>query len=272
MQRLIQVAVSDASLLGPFCASVRPHLDGPATVEGPATGTWGLGFASGGELLVRKGPLTPAWRAGEALMKLSARHLLVATDSAPAPRHLEERQPLRHRDWLFAASGTESLGPAFATAAQALLPTYAFSHRRFPEPTEALMMLLMAGLERANARDVRDLTTHAMQRGLADGVAVIRRVMAETRVTEKPPGVVIGLHLDGWLFTLPVGRPVWYTQHQGTGPDPRPGRPPRHDHLRGLVISDAPPEGIRDVVWLPGDTGLEVGLDCEPRRFSLENA
>lgn len=269
MQRLLQLAVSDASLLGTFAASVRRNLDGPASATTPTTGTWGMGLSMSGELLVRKGPLGAGFTPSRILSDLRARQVLLAVDSAPTPRHLEERPPLRHRDWLFAASGTTSLGPGFAAAAQALLPTYAFSHRRFPENGEALMMLLMAGLERANARDIRDLTTRAVQRGLADGVRVIRRVMAETRVSETPPGVVVGLHLDGWLFTLPIGRPAWYTVHHGTGPDPRPGRPPRHEHLRGLVVSDAPPEGVNDVVWVSGQQGLEVGLDVEPRLFAL---
>lgn len=265
MQRLIQIAVSDASLLPAFAASIAPTLDALAR---DLAGTWGIGEVRGGELLIRKGPLSDAFRPSQVLADLRARQLLLATDAAPLPRHLDERQPLRHRDWIMAASGLDTLGPGFAEAAQRRLPTYAFSQRRFPEASEAVMMLMMAALERRNARDVRDLTTRSVRRALADGVAVVREVMAETRASETRPGVTLALAIDGVLFFVPIDRPAWLKAFHGTGADPRPGRPPRNDHLRALVVTDGSELGD-DATAVPPGWGIEVGLDTMPHHFRL---
>jgi hypothetical protein len=270
MQRLIQIAVSDASLLPAFATSVAPTLDGLADVGGGGhgPGTWGIGEVRGGEPLVRKGPLASAATPSRLLSELRARQALYAADGAQLPRHLDERQPLRYRDWIMAASGLDTLGPGFAEAAQRRLPTYAFSQRRFPEASEAVLMLLMAALERRNARDLRDLTTRSVRVGLADGVAVIREVIAETRASETRPGLVIGLAIDGVLFFLPIDRPAWLKAFHGTGADPRPGRPPRNEHLRAIVLSDGPGLG-EDATQIPLGWGIEVGLDTLPHHFRL---
>lgn len=266
MQRLIQIAVSDASLLPAFSASVAPGLDALGRVGD--RGTWGVGEVRGQEPLVRKGPLASGFSTARVLGELRARQVIFSADATALPRHLDERQPLRYRDWIMAASGLDTLSPGFAEAAQRRLPTYAFSQRRFPEASEAVMMLLMAALERKNARDLRDLTTRSVRAGLADGVQAIREVIAETRVSEARPGLAIGLAIDGFLFFLPIDRPAWLKAYHGTGADPRPGRPPRNDHLRAIILSDAPELG-EDATQIPVGWGIEVGLDTLPHHFRL---
>lgn len=269
MQRLIQIAVSDASLLPAFTASIAPTLDTLGAVGD--RGTWGIGEVRGQEPLVRKGPLTSGFSTAQVIGALRSRQALFSADGSPSPRHLDERQPLRYRDWIMAASGLDALGPGFAEAAQRRLPTYAFSQRRFPEASEAVMMLLMAALERKNARDLRDLTTRSVRAGLAEGVQAIREVIAETRVSEARPGIAIGLAVDGVLFFLPIDCPAWLKAYHGTGADPRPGRPPRNDHLRAIVLSDGPALG-EDATQVPPGWGIEVGLDTLPHHFRLTSA
>jgi|GEM_PF-1321456 len=265
MQRLIQLAVSDASLLPAFVASMAVPLDA-LVADAPPGGSWGVGEVVGGDILIRKGPLRAPFRPSQLLAETRARQLVVCLDTTKDPRHLDERQPLRHRDWLVTASGVDSLGPGFAAAAQAILPTYAFSHRQFPNPAEALMMLMMAALERRNARDIRDLTTRSIRRGIADGVKIIREVMAETRVEETRPGVVLSLAIDGFLFVVPIDSPAWVATFHGTGPDPRPNRSPLNEHLRAVIVSDGAGVGPGAALVPPG-RAVEIGLDVEPRHF-----
>ena len=171
VQSLIGLAVSDAALLRAFAEAHRGVLDVTASWPGPPSGMWGIGFHAHGEMLVRKGPLrdrkgTEGGLVAGHLRDIRARHVVIVAERHDVMHKLEDCSPLRYRDWLFAATGADSLGAGFAERVQAQLPTYAFSTKRYPTADEAVMMLIMSALERMNARDTRDLTTRAIQRAL----------------------------------------------------------------------------------------------------------
>lgn len=266
MQRLIGLAISDGALLRAFAEGHPKVLDVAASMEDDSRqrgGHWGLGFHSHGEMLVRKGPLAALkpHAVGNHLRDVRSRHAILIAQSEPHGR-LEDVPPLRYRDWLFASSGAQSLGPSFASRVQAELPTYAFSHKRHPSADEAVMMLVMASLERANARDTRDLTTRAVQRALTAASA------SATRLADDPAAVslLVVLHVHGHLFAFGLGRPLWLARFRGTGEAARPGRLPRHEHLRVIVVGDKTDEAA---AWEQVPTGLGVELDhgCEVAFF-----
>lgn len=267
MQTVIGLAVSDASLLKAFAENQARALDlgADAGPTPPGTvGMWGLGFNAHGEMLVRKGPLSglkPGSMSAH-LRDVRARHVVLAAEVGGAHKKLEECSPLRYRDWLFAASGADSLGAGFAAKVQAELPTYAFSTKRHPGAEEAVMMLVMAALERANARDTRDLTTRAIQRALTNASAALRR-LAEDEGAVK---LLVVLHVAGHLFAFGLGRPVWLARFRGTGDAVRPGRLPRHEHLRVVLVGDrTDPEAAWEQV--PVGLGVEIDASCEVAHF-----
>ncbi len=265
-QALIGLAVSDASLLKAFAETHHEVLELHAgwDLQGARHGVWGLGFHAHGEMLVRKGPLRTLTAEGliAQLRDVRARHLVLVAEQHEAGKKLEDCSPLRYRDWLFATTGAATLGAGFAERVQAELPTYAFSHKRHPSHDEAVMMLMMAALERMNARDTRDLTTRAIQRAIGAAAEDLRRLAeAHERVS-----LLATLHVNGNLFIMAIGRPIWIARFRGTGDAARPGRLPRHDHLRALVIGDRTPA---EVAWeeLPRGLGAEIDGACELIQF-----
>jgi len=266
MQALVGLAVSDAALLKAFSESQRRVLDLTAHWDASTSrnSMWGIGFHAHGEMLVRKGPLRgnlPGAMAGH-LKDVRARHVVLVAEVHDTTRKLEDCSPLRYRDWLFAATGADTLGPTFPAQVQSELPTYAFSTKRHPTHDEAVMMLVMAALERMNARDTRDLTTRAIQRALGVAAERLRGLADDANKVE----LLVTLHVNGHLFVFAIGRPIWIARFRGTGDVVRPGRFTRNEHLRALVIGDRTTDAA---VWeqLSPGLGAEVDIACDLVQF-----
>ncbi len=266
MQALVGLAVSDAALLRAFAEAQPRVLDVTASWDATTAtnGMWGIGFHAHGEMLVRKGPLrghVPGAMARH-LKDVRARHVVLVAEVHDTARKLEDCSPLRYRDWLFAATGAHTLGDTFTTRVQAELPSYAFATKRHPTHEEAAMMLVMAALERANARDTRDLTTRAIQRALGAAAERLRTLADDVSKVE----LLVTLHVNGHLFVFAIGRPVWIARFRGTGDAVRPGRFVRNEHLRALVIGDKTSDSVG---WeqLPTGLGAEVDIACELVQF-----
>lgn len=256
MQRMLGVAVSDAALLRTFAEAHSKPLE-IATPAGPHEGVWGIGFHSHGEMLTKKGPMNRGASMLKHLRDVRARHVVLVSDTDAPSRHLDDRVPLRYRDWLFAMTGEATLGADFARAVQAELPTYAFSQKRQPSPEEAALMVFMDALERVNARDTRDLTTRAIQRAVAVAAAKIRTLSPDA-------AALFMLHVPGTLITLGIGRPVWVARFRGAGevvrhPHPAHARPARSEHLKAVLIGDRTSDGVP---WEPLGEGLAAELDA----------
>lgn len=283
---LIGLAVSDSALLRAFAEAQPRVVDvtasiAPGAAEVGRTGTWGLGFHAHGEMLVRKGPLRGILPGAivKHLRDVRARHVVLCAEARGESRKLEDTSPLRYRDWLFAATGADSLGPGFAARVQASLPTYAFSHKLHPTAEEAVMMVAMGALERANARDTRDLTTRATQRAIGAACAELRRLADEGAQVK----LLVTLHVPGHLFVFALGRPIWLARFRGAGEAARHGRLPRHEHLRAMVIGDrtAEPQAVVDpthrerppevVAWerLPEGLAAEIDASCNLVQFPV---
>lgn len=258
MQAVLGIAVSDAALLRTFADAHQRQLDVLAA-SGAESGTWGLGFHAHGEMLIKKGPMTRGTVIGKHLKDIRARHLVLVADGDSEARHLEERCPLRYRDWLFAMTGGASLGADFGRKVQLELPTYAFSQKRHPTAEEAVMMVVMDSLERQNARDTRDLTTRSIQRAVGFAAERVRRLASA-------PEAVVVLHVPGHLFAFGVGRPVSIARFKGSGEAVvRPGRLGRNDHLRAVLVADETTEGAAwEQVGLELAVQVDVACDVQP--------
>jgi hypothetical protein len=269
MQRLILVAVTDAALMPEFAQAEAEALEA-ALAPGSGGGSWGLGLAGADALLVRRGPR----RAGDGgvprlLGDVRSRQALAFVDGHVDARPVEATQPFRHRDWLLGVAGADAIPQGFAAAAKARFPDHGAAGGHVPENAEAVVSVVMAALGGRNARDVQDLTTRAVRLGLGDAARALEGLL-EAAGGLAGPGLVLGLMRPPHAFLVPVGRvgPLWYRTTQGTGQDPRPGRPPRHEHLRGVIAGAGAPLDARSVA-VPVGSALELGLDCRPQAFPL---
>ncbi len=254
MEILFGIAVNDASLCATFASEVKAWLDPLAQLS---DGQLGLGFYGSGEMLTRKQPIVPRADHMRLVRDLSARQALIwATTTRPAS--LEQGAPLRYRDWLVAATGTESLGPEFVARTRAELSDFAFADRRKTTPDEALMMVFMDTLHRASLLDAREFTTESLWR--AFGTAVTRvRTLAGTNETR----LSVLLHRHGQLFALNLGRSLRVRAMNGLDGSAR-RRSAGHRHFRGVVVSDQWADEGELVA-----SGCEVGADAVPRMVSL---
>jgi hypothetical protein len=232
------LVVSDASGLATFA---EHRADVLAIAEGgDPRGTWGLGFHSNGDMLVKKGPIATVGDIGKLLQHVRARHLLLAADLERVPRRtLEDAQPLRHRDWLFAASGTAAVREQdFVREVQQSLPGTVFATKRSATPEEAIMMILMDAMYRAGSQDARKLSGAAIRGALAAGVTRLREIAGA-----RSSGLAFMLHDRDRIFAVSLGRALHMARGQGVGGGRRSGRGSHHAHLRSLVVADWLPRG-----------------------------
>lgn len=257
MQRLMGVVVNDATLLRALVERHAGVFDlGPLGRRG----FWGLGFRGNGEVLIKRSPLAAARETAAVLRDVRARHVVLAADGAPASRRLlEDAQPLRYRDWLFAASGTDALGDGFVAAAQAATRLSTFSARRAVTPDEALMLVFMDALYLGHVRDTRKLETDALRAAVVAGAAVVRELAGDAA-----DALAVCLCGHDHLYATSLGRPLHTAVVTGEAwaREARSTAARQQAHLRALLVSDAPSgEGL---VWEPLEGGVMVGPDAAP--------
>ena len=234
-QRLLGLVVNDAALMPAFAERHAELL--ALTAPDAARGVWGLGFHGHGEMLVKKNPVASPQSVGAALQQVRARHVIIAADIDPPSRQsLEDAQPLRYRDWLFAASGTAPLRDVeFIRAVQRSLPDTAFAHKRGATAEEALTNHFMETLHRAGARDGRKPTTAIVRQALGTAVRSLRELIGDTPIA-------VMLHDHKHLFALSLGRPLYTAALAGVAPVSGERRPARATdqlaHVRASIIRD----------------------------------
>lgn len=265
MERVIGLVVNDASAVGAFASR---HAQTLAITEGVGRGRWGVGFLGNGDLLVKKAPISDRFDVTGVLSEVRARHVVLVARSDAQAFEPDEAQPLRYRDWLFVATGIASLPEGFVDAVQAAMPDTAFADKRGASRDEALQMLFMRALGRASVRDARELTTVNVRRALVDATERLREIVGDA----PRPELAVVLHSDGYLFGLALGRALHVASFEGLETAPR-RRGPRsagtYDHLRAVVLTDAPPDGAGGMSSLGAWAGVEIGGDCEVTPFEL---
>lgn len=257
MQRLIGVVVNDATLLGALAERYAGAFD-LGSLGG--RGFWGLGFRGNGELLIKRSPLTAATEAVAALGDVRARHVVLAADGAPTSRRLlEDAQPLRYRDWLFAASGTDALDDAFVAAARGASRLSSFGSRPGVTPDEALMLVFMDALYAGHVRDTRKLEPVTLAAAVVAGVARVRELAGDAA-----DALAVCLCGHEHLYATSLGRPLHRAVVTGEGwaREARSASARQQAHLRGVIISDAP--GADGLAWEPLADGVVVGPDASP--------
>ncbi|TNF29421.1 MAG: hypothetical protein EP329_15795 [Deltaproteobacteria bacterium] len=261
MQRLTGVVVSDATLLASF---VGLHADLMDVSDLGRRGTWGLGFHGNGEMLIKRAPLGGMARPAEVLATVRARHVVLSADGDPGPRRtLVEAQPLRYRDWLFAASGTSTLGDDFVARVQETTTSTSFAAKRGATPEEALMMVFIDALYRGHARDTRKLPVATLREAIAEGSARLRELAGAERLS-----LAVLLHAHEQLFAVPLGRPLFVNSFSGAshGRTERTAEARRLAHLRAVAVSD---HMVGNDRWTNLETPAHVGIDCEVSSFPI---
>lgn len=261
MQRLTGMVVSDAALLPSF---VELHAELADVSDLGRHGSWGLGFHGNGEMLIKKAPLSGMASPAAVLAKVRARHVVLVADGDPGPRRtIVDGQPLRYRDWLFAASGTESLADDFVARVQETTTSTSFAAKRAATPEEAVMMVFIDALYRGHARDTRKVPVSTLYEAIGEASARLHELAGDKRLS-----LAVLLHAHALLFAVPLGRPLFVTRFSGAshGRAGRTAEARRLAHLRAVAVSDRMVGNDR---WTNLLTPVQVGVECEVTPFDI---
>ncbi len=263
---LLAVKIDDADLLrcalGPLGRSTG--------LAGAQVAAVGSGVFQGNDVLLSRRPGSLGPVDVLSMAQGTSDGLLLATlDEPPAGRHFSEEAipPLRHRQWLFAASGerataTPGLGRAFEA-----LPDWLRRLGAAGDLAELAFLHFLGELHRAGG----------LQGPAADPAAAAEALRSAARaISTLPGGADLGLVALGGrsLVALRRERPLAQRLIRGLdgcedcglpagAPESSPiGR--AHRRLRGIAVTDAPLDG-GGWVALPEQTIFSVDRSLEPR-------
>lgn len=246
MQALLGLTVSDPLAMGEVWRLAGSLLD---VTAGLTRGCWGLGHVREGEPLVRRAKIHRAVALEAALVDAGSHQLLVAVDEEPrACPHAEVVQPLRYRDWLFAAAGggAQEADAGVVGRVAAALGELASAPRTLPE---ALTFGAVEALTRAQMLDRRVTRPELLGAVVCEGFE---------RVAEAGPEVPLAALalVRGVIVGWARGRPLFVWQGTRSW-----GPRARRRTVRATVVTDRVPPGVGGQDRQITDGGLVVTAD-----------
>lgn len=268
MERVIAAIVNDPAELAEVLSTHREMFQ---IADGLRRGGWGIGYHQHGEILVRKQPLRGPVDVAAALAATGRCHQVAwAGPPLASPFRLEQVQPLRYRNWLFACTGGRGLSEPFVARVTEHVAGFTAHGRRLAGAPEAIMLVFMRALHAAGELDHRGGVSLGIRRGLQAGARALRDLLGD--LWERVALAVV-LHVRGLTFGLSLGRALHRVEltcggRGGDGRGPRAGASSPQPRGRGLVITD------RDVhqphTTLPRWSALELRGPDDATSFSLD--
>ena len=261
MERLLGFAINDTSFLPKVVNAHRGIFD---IGVGLADGGWGLGVHRYGEMLVQKRRISAAIDSAAEIVRAGARHsVLHVAPRRPGLFDLEQVQPYRYRNWLFAAVGAQALPPHFVDAASSTLQGFTAEGRWMSCPIESAMLTYMNALHRVGELDRTRAHTRRLREAVFSGTDDLRR-LADQGADLNLAAV---LHVRDYTYALSMGRPLALRSLNDTGSTQGPlGRAGRH--VRALAFITDAPTGWGEV--LPAWSVAEIGPTAEVDVLSLD--
>ncbi len=255
MERLLGFAINDVSLLARI-VNTYPSLF--AIDRGLSDGGWGLGVHRNGEVLVQKRRISASIDGAKEVLGAASRHVVMhASPRRPGLFDLEQVQPYRYRNWLFASVGAVGLSDRFVRHSSEELRGFTAEGRWMSCPVESAMLIFMHALHRGGELDRTRVHTRVLRRALIAGASDVMRLAAD----EPSLKMAFVLHVRDYTYALSLGRAL------GHRPLPLPGTLSASRHLRSLAFTTDPSEGWGETVapW----SALEVGPRGEHHVFAL---
>ncbi|MSP15522.1 MAG: class II glutamine amidotransferase [Myxococcales bacterium] len=272
MTRLFGVTCNEPERLPCALHSARAALTADTAPHG-----WGLGFYQGGEVLLQRHP-KPAGRVDfhGVLTSLKAEYAIGHVREAGFPAKLENTQPFRFRQWVFAHSGALADSDLLRGSLSSAIPDFLCRNIRGGTDSELIFHLVLSYLHDAGRIDDSGLPAAEAGRALADAVRAVQRFAAQAGAA--PPGLDLVLTNGRILLAVRSGRPMWWRRTNGLA-DCAPcreqaRRPVAHEHLRAILVVGDPAVIEPGLGWeeLPDGTLLQVTRDLQVSAASLARA
>ncbi|MDP6945360.1 MAG: hypothetical protein QF464_14525 [Myxococcota bacterium] len=257
MERLLGFAINDTSFLEPV---VKDHGAIFDVARGLSDGGWGLGVHRHGEMLVQKRRVSASIDSEYEVITSGARHsVLHAAPRQPGLFDLEQVQPHRYRNWLFAAAGAYTLPSRFVAETSRVLQGFTAEGRWMACPVEGIMLLYMHALHSVGELDRVRPHTRALRRAMVAGTTAVTTLLGGPDHTN----LALVLHVRNYTYAMSLGRRVSLKSLYPTGDTygslGRPGR-----HVRAVaVMNDAPAGWGEDLSpWSMIEIGPDAGVEA----------
>lgn len=193
--------------------------EGASLVARPREGItpgWGLGFHHAGDLLLKRRPIEDRreLRVAELVRDVRADVLVAHVRTATVgPLRTENTHPFRHRQWLFAQTGTVAATPAIRARMLESLPGFLQRSVRGETDSEVFFFLVLSFMHDAGVLDRSDTSAEATREALRSTVALIERLHAEEGVEPGPQNALLAS--PDALFLLAAGAPAAHKLFRG---------------------------------------------------------
>jgi len=261
MERLLGFAINDTSFLEGVVSDHAPIF---GVARGLSDGGWGLGVHRHGEMLVQKRRVSAIIDSVSEVVRAGARHsVLHAGPRQPGLFELEQVQPYRYRNWLFAAVGAQALPRSFAAETSRVLQGFTAEGRWMSCPVEGIMLLYMHALHSVGELDRGRPHTRYLRRAVAAGTTAVRTILGD----EGASNLGFILHVKDYTYALSLGRPMAYRSLYPTGDIYGSlGRAGRHVQAVAVMNDASEAWGQTLEPW----TMLEIGPDAAVEVMSVD--
>lgn len=266
VNRLVAYIGNDPERIACALHPARPALH--MFSSGPAA-DWGLGFVQSGDVLLQKRLRSQSAQVDffDLAHELRADALLGRATQGDSERsNTANADPFRFRYWLFGAVGEfGDFAPIHARLLDSI-PEFLRRNIRGHSPSEQLFHLFLAFLHDAGLLDSLLAQPEPARRALAESVAFVDRLLAESGGASTKLAVVA---TDGrCLVALSHGHPVQYLEIRGIAacqicrakqPEEKRERPIAHERLRAVIVEADHQQGKR-AGWHPVPEGGAISV------------
>ncbi len=253
MSRLFGFVINDAQRVGCALYPAREALIAASAPEG-----WGLASYQGGEVLLQRHPkpVTGALDFYRYAREQRTDYLVGHVREPGTPAKLDNTEPFRFRQWVFARSGGTKLGTA---AVLEQVPDFLRRNIRGQDPVEVLFHLFLSFLHEANRLDDPNMKVADGARALGEALAIADKATVDAGGTPAAANVMA---TNGRiLLAVRSGRPMWAQTIRGIADCPvcaeAAGESLRgdrrrfpHEHLRSILLVSEPahvPSGFEEI-------------------------
>jgi glutamine amidotransferase len=227
---------------------------------------WGLGYAQGGEVLLKRNPRpTDVVDFYDALASVASDYIIMHADD-PATDHdahtgNDNTQPFRYKKWLYAQAGAIDAFEEIKPALLDHIPEFMRRNIRGKTPAEHIFHVFLAFLHDAGVVMDHNLPLAQSRRALRDALAMVFSLITRAGGTAGPGNIVVTNSRS--MLAVRLGQPLHVRRFK------QPGRDKGHEFRAVLIASEVtdPGEGFEEI---PDRSVITVTRDLQIDIVPLE--
>ncbi|RMH42438.1 MAG: hypothetical protein D6689_08285 [Deltaproteobacteria bacterium] len=222
--------------------------------EGPVA-SWGLGYAHGGEVLLRRHP-RPTDRVDfyDVVESVASDYIVLYASSDATYKGNDNTQPFRYKNWLYAQAGEVDAFDAIKPALVDHIPGFIARNIHGKTPAEHVFHVFLAFLHDAGVLGDINLPPEHARRALRDALALVYNLIVQAGGTRGPGNAIVTNTRT--MLAVRVDDPLYVRRFR------KSDRKEAHDLKAVLITSGdtAPGEGFEEV---PPRSVIAVSRDLQ---------